>query len=293
MTDLFAFETASSFLLMQNKIWVITGVSSGFGKHLAQEAAKLGNTVIGTVRKTEQLTEVDNLVTGKTFGYLLDVNNHAQVTEVIHQVLNKFGAIDVLVNNAGYGLTAAVEEASMDEVRQQMETNFFGALAVTQAALPVMRKQQSGHIVQISSQAGVSANAALGIYNASKFALEGFSEALYKEVLPLGIKVTLVEPGPFKTAWAGGSMKFGEKTIDAYKDTAGKIKNMLQQINGNQPGDPVAGSLAIIKMVASTNPPMRLALGKIAVDTLRKKAEWIKQDVADWEAVSVSADYKN
>jgi short-subunit dehydrogenase len=276
----------------QQKIWIITGVSSGFGKHLAEEAAKLGYTVIGTVRQQEQLTAIDNLVKNKTFGYLLDVNNHQQVNEVIQAVHQKFGSIDVLVNNAGYGLTGAIEEASIQEARDQMETNFFGALAVTQAVLPIMRKQQSGHIVQISSQAGFSATPGLGIYNASKFALEGFSEALFKEVLPLGIKVTLVEPGPFRTAWAGASMKFTEKTIDSYNETAGKIKQFLAQINGNQPGDPIAGSHSIIKVVESTNPPLRLALGKIAVDTLRKKADWVKQEVADWEQVSVDADYK-
>jgi short-subunit dehydrogenase len=277
----------------QNKVWFITGVSTGFGRQLAAEAAKLGNTVIGTVRKQEQLEEVNALVKEKTFGYLLDVNDHTQVNEVITAVLQKFGKIDVLVNNAGYGLTAAVEEASMDEVRAQMETNFFGALAVTQAVLPIMRKQKSGHIIQISSQAGVSANPALGIYNASKFALEGFSEALYKEVLPLGIKVTLVEPGPFRTAWAGASMKFAAKHIADYDETAGKIKQMLANINGNQPGDPVAGAHSIIKVVESDNPPLRLALGKIAVETLRKKADWIKQEVDAWEQVSVDADFKN
>jgi NAD(P)-dependent dehydrogenase (short-subunit alcohol dehydrogenase family) len=277
----------------QNKIWFITGVSSGFGRELAVAAAKLGNTVIGTVRQEAQIGSVNELVNNKTFGYLLDVNNHTQVNEVIQAVAEKFGRIDVLVNNAGYGLTGAVEEASMAEVRDQMETNFFGALAVTQTVLPIMRKQKSGHIIQISSQAGISANPALGIYNASKFALEGFSEALYKEVLPLGIKVTLVEPGPFRTAWAGGSMKFTAKHIDAYEETAGKMKQFLASINGHQPGDPAAGAQSIIKIVEVENPPLRLALGKKAVETLRAKANWIKEEVAAWEQVSVDADYKN
>lgn len=277
----------------QNKIWLITGVSSGLGRHLAEEAAKSGNTVIGTVRKSAQIPAVNSLVNGKTFGYLLDVNDHQQVKNTIDEVIQKFGKIDVLVNNAGYGLMGAIEETSMQEARDQMETNFFGALAVTQTVLPYMRKQQSGHIVQISSQAGIAANHGLGIYNASKFALEGFSEALYKEVLPLGIKVTLVEPGPFRTEWAGASMKFTKRTIDAYADTAGKLKQYIQSISGNQPGDPIAGSHSIMKIVASENSPLRLALGKIAVETLRKKADWIKQEVAEWEQVSADADYKN
>lgn len=279
-------------MLAQNKVWFITGVSSGLGRHLAEEVAKMGNTVIGTVRKMEQLTGIDELVKGKTFGYLLDVNDHQQVQKVIGEVAEKFGKIDVLVNNAGYGLMGAIEETSMQEARDQMETNFFGALAVTQAVLPFMRKHQSGHIVQISSQAGIAANHGLGIYNASKFALEGFSEALYKEMLPLGIKVTLVEPGPFRTEWAGASMKFAEKTIDAYAETAGKLKQYIKSISGNQPGDPVAGSHSIMKIVAAENPPLRLALGKLAVETLRKKADWIKQEVAEWEQVSADADYK-
>lgn len=276
-----------------NKIWLITGVSSGLGKHLLEEVAKNGDIAIGTVRKAEQLTTINSLVPGKTFGFILDVNDHLQVSEVIGAVEKQFGKIDVLVNNAGYGLMGAIEEVTMTEAREQMETNFFGALAVTQAVLPIMRQQKSGHIVQISSQAGISANHGLGIYNASKFALEGFSEALQKEVLPLGIKVTLVEPGPFRTLWAGPSMKFATKTIDDYKDTAGKLKNYIQQISGNQPGDPIAGAHAIMKIVAAENPPLRLALGKIAVETLRKKADWIKQEVSDWEQVSAGADYKN
>ncbi|UEG50935.1 SDR family NAD(P)-dependent oxidoreductase [Ferruginibacter lapsinanis] len=280
-------------MIAQNKVWFITGVSSGLGRHLAEEVAKSGNIVIGTVRKQEQLAGINDLLKGKTFGYLLDVNDHQQVNETIHAVVNEFGQIDVLVNNAGYGLMGAIEETSMEEARAQMETNFFGALAVTQAVLPVMRKQGSGHIVQISSQAGISANHGLGIYNASKFALEGFSEALYKEVLPLGIKVTLVEPGPFRTEWAGASMKFAEKTIEAYADTAGRLKQYIQSISGNQPGDPIAGAHSIMKIVAAENPPLRLALGKLAVETLRKKADWIKQEVADWEKVSADADYKN
>ncbi len=278
---------------MTQKIWLITGVSSGFGKQLAELAAQRGNTVIGTIRKTEQLEAVNQLVPGKTFGYLLDVNNHAQVKEVVDAVTEKFGRIDVLVNNAGYGFCGAIEEASEQDVREQMETNFFGAYAVTQAVLPGMRAQKSGHILQISSQAGINSSPGLGVYNASKYALEGFSEALYHEGAPLGIKVTIVEPGPFRTEWAGGSMKYPTRTIEAYVPTAGRIRQILSNVNGNQPGDPVKGSEAIIHITEVENPPLRLALGKIAVDTIRKKLDWVSKEITAWEKLSVSADYNN
>ncbi len=276
-----------------HNIWFITGVSSGFGRHLAEVAAKKGHTVIGTVRKPEQVEQVNQLVPGKTFGVVLDVNNHAQVQEVIGAVATQYGKIDVLVNNAGYGFCGAIEEASEEEVRAQMETNFFGAYAVTQAVLPVMRRQKKGHILQISSQAGINSTAGLGVYNASKFALEGFSEALYHEVAPLGIKVTLVEPGPFKTEWAGGSMKFPEQTLEDYIPTAGRTRTLLSNINGHQPGDPVKGAEAILHITETETPPLRLPLGKTAVEVIRKKLDWVSREITTWESLSKGADYSS
>ncbi len=275
---------------MENKIWLITGVSTGLGLHLAEQVSRQGFTVIGTVRKNEQIEHINAILPGKTFGYLLDVNNHKQVEDLLKSVVEKFGRIDVLVNNAGYGYVGAIEEASMQDVREQMETNFFGALAVTQAVLPVMRKQKSGHIIQISSQAGVSSAPGLGIYNASKYALEGFSEALYKEVAPLGIYVTLVEPGPFRTEWAGRSLKHATAIIDDYIATAGKVKQNLALANGKQQGSPVKAAEAIIEIVASDNPPLRLPLGRPAVDSIRKKLEWVTNEINEWEHVSVNTD---
>ena len=278
---------------MENKVWLITGVSSGFGKQLATLAAKKGANVIGTVRNSAQIETVNALEKGKSFGYLLDVNNHKQVNELIKEVEARFGKIDVLVNNAGYGFCGAIEEASEKDVRDQMETNFFGAYAVTKAVLPIMRKQRSGHIIQISSQAGINSSPGLGVYNASKFALEGFSEALYHELAPLGIKVSIVEPGPFRTDWAGGSMKFPEAIIEDYLPTAGKIKQILSNVNGVQPGDPIKGAEAIIHITEIETPPLRLALGKIAVDTIRRKLEWVGKELTQWETLSIGADYKN
>jgi NAD(P)-dependent dehydrogenase (short-subunit alcohol dehydrogenase family) len=274
-----------------SKIVFITGVSSGFGRDMAAEAAKAGHTVVGTVRKQEQVAGVDGIAEGKTFGYVLDVNEHDKVKEVLQQVVDRFGRLDVVINNAGYGLMGAIEETSMEEARQQMETNFFGALAVTQAALPYMRQQQSGHIIQFSSIAGLASSPGLGIYNASKFALEGFSEALYLELAPLGIKVTIVEPGPFRTQWAGGSMKFTSQVIPDYEQTAGKVKSFLGSISGNQPGDPIRGAQAVLKVIDAENPPLRLLLGKSAIDRAKGKLDMIKKDIDTWEAVGLSADF--
>jgi len=274
-----------------SKTIFITGVSSGFGKDMAAEAARQGYTVIGTVRREEQLQEVDKLSPGRTFGYLLDVNEHDNVASLLQSVIERFGRIDVLINNAGYGLMGAVEETSMVEARMQMETNFFGALAVTQAVLPYMRRSGSGHIVQFSSIAGLASSPGLGLYNASKFALEGMSEALYLELKPLGIKLTIVEPGPFRTNWAGGSMKFTEAHISDYADTAGKLQEYIKGINGSQPGDPVKGAQAVLEILKVENPPLRLLLGKSAIDRAKAKIESIRTEIQHWEALGLSADF--
>ena len=279
---------------MSNKVWFITGVSTGIGRELAEQAALAGNTVIGTVRKQDQIEGVNNLVNGKTFGYILDVNDHAKVTEVITEVSTKFGKIDVLVNNAGYGLFGGIEEVTMQECRDQMETNFFSALAVTQAVLPIMRAQKSGHIFQVSSIAGLTGTPGLGIYNASKHALEGFTEALYHELEGFNIKVTLVEPGPFRTLWAGASMKTSEHEIAAYRNTrVGRTKELMAARNGVQPGDPIKAALAIIKISETENPPLRLALGKIAIGAIQGKIALLTKELTTWETLSASADFDN
>lgn len=276
-----------------SKIIFITGVSSGFGQELIKEAAAAGYTAIGTVRKQEQLEEINNISKGKTFGYLLDVNHHDKVTETLQQVVDKFGRLDVVINNAGYGLMGAIEETSMDEARQQMETNFFGALAVTQAAIPHMRKQGGGHIIQFSSVAGLLGTPGVGLYNASKFALEGMSEALRLEVAPFNIHVTIVEPGPFRTLWAGASMKFTEKQLDGYEETAHKTKTTITGYSGAQPGDPVKGSQAVLKLIEEEKPPLRLVLGKLALQRARTKIKLLEDDFNAYESVSNSVDFDN
>ncbi len=279
-------------MITSSKIWLITGVSGGLGRALALQAAQNGDIVFGTLRKPEQIDEFNDLVHGKTFGIQLDVNKHDQIGPVLTHILDQFGKLDVLVNNAGYGLFGAVEEVSMTEARAQMETNFFGALAVTQAVLPIMRNQRSGHIIQISSIAGISSNPGLGLYNASKFALEGLTEALALETKDLNIKITLVEPGPFRTDWAGASSIRSDKIIPEYDSTAGERIRILNGISGKQPGDPVKAAKAIITIVNSDTPPLRLALGKIAIDIIRNKIKRLGRDLDEWEQLSADTDFE-
>lgn len=278
-------------MIDNSRIWLITGVSGGLGRALAREAALQGDIVFGTLRQPAQVEEFNNLVHGKTFGLELDVNDHPRIEVMVAHILDQFGKIDVLVNNAGYGLFGAIEEVSMEEARAQMETNFFGALAVTQAVLPGMRRRHSGHIVQISSMAGVRANMGMGLYNASKFALEGFSEALALETEPLNIKVTIVEPGPFRTEWAGASSARSKKIIEDYEGTSGQMIKTINSYSGTQPGDPVKGAQAIIKAVNSEKPPLRLALGNVALDAIRKKLASMEENYREWEAVTLDTSF--
>ena len=279
-------------MITSSRIWLITGVSGGLGRALALTAAQSGDIVFGTLRKPGQIDEFNDLVHGKTFGIQLDVNKHDQIGPLITHIIDQFGKIDVLVNNAGYGLFGAVEEVTMGEAREQMETNFFGALALTQAVLPVMRSQKSGHILQISSIAGLSANPGLGLYNASKFALEGFTEALALETKHLNIHVTLVEPGPFRTDWAGSSSVRSAKIIPEYDSIAGERIRIINGLNGKQPGDPVKAAKAIISIVKSDKPPLRLALGKIAVDVIRNKMRLMELELGQWEELSVNTGFE-
>lgn len=278
-------------MISSSRIWLITGVSSGIGRALALQAARNGDIVFGTLRKSDQVQVFNDLVHGKTFGMELDVNDHRQISLVITHILDQFGRIDVLVNNAGYGLFGAVEEVSMEEARQQMETNFFAVLALSQAVLPIMRNQRSGHIIQISSMSGVCANSGTGLYNASKFALEGMSEALAIEVKHLNIRLTLVEPGPFRTDWAGSSSVRSNNSIEDYRTGAGERINLLQSNSGKQPGDPVKAAKAIIRLVNSDNPPLRLVLGKVALDAIRGKFKLVEEELSEWEAITLNTSF--
>jgi NAD(P)-dependent dehydrogenase (short-subunit alcohol dehydrogenase family) len=281
-------QTASPAPQQSPRIWLITGVSSGFGQHLVEQALAAGDFVVGTVRKAEQLQAFQERYPDRAQAVLMDVNDHAQVAKAVQEIVQRHGRIDVLVNNAGYGLFGAIEEVSMAEARAQMETNFFGALAVTQAVLPIMRAQKSGRIVQISSMAGLRSGPGYGIYNASKHALEGFSEALALEVEPLGIKVILVEPGPFRTHWAGGSSQTAAVSIADYAPTAHARINQIQGYSGNQPGDPAKGAQLIVQVVGTANPPLRLPLGQIAIEQIRNKMAQVLADLKVYEAESIA-----
>jgi NAD(P)-dependent dehydrogenase (short-subunit alcohol dehydrogenase family) len=275
------------------KVWLITGASSGFGAELTKAIVEKGDQVAATFRKAEQASSFSQQHEGKGLGIVLDVTETEKIPAAIQQTIDRFKRIDVLVNNAGYGTIGAIEEFSLEEIRAQMETNFFGAVAITKAMLPLMRQQHSGHIVQISSQAGFRATAGFGIYNASKFALEGFSEALAQEAAPFGIKVTIVEPGPFRTQFLGGSMKKAQNKIEAYQNTlVGQMYQYQQQMNGKQEGDPVKAAIAIVDYVQSNKESLRLPLGKVTIQGMRAKLAAVEKDIAANEAIALSTVYQ-
>ncbi len=265
--------------MMKNNIWFITGISSGLGKAIAQTVMEQGDFVIGTFRNQNQVDTFNSQHQDKALALVLDITNSEQIDSTFQLIKQKFGRIDVLVNNAGFGFAGAIEETSTEEVRNVFEANFFGTLKLTQTFLPLFRKQRSGHIIQISSHGGFKAFAGFGIYNASKFALEGFSEALAQEIAPLGIKLTIVQPGPFRTAFAGTSFRQANTSIEDYANTAGIFKEKIQQVNGKQEGDPEKGAKAIYDITTLDKPPLRLPLGKIALLTLTSKLESVKADI--------------
>ncbi|AKD05140.1 oxidoreductase [Pontibacter korlensis] len=278
---------------MADKVWFITGVSSGFGRVLAEEAARRGDKVIGTVRQHRQLEEFNAISPGNSFAYIMDVTNPDGVKATVDAAVKHLGQIDVLVNNAGFGFLGAVEEATVQEFREVMETNFFGAVQVTQAVLPYMREQGSGNILQMSSAAGFRSTQGFGVYNASKFALEGMSEALAQEVAPLGIKVSIIEPGPFRTNFAGSSIKCAKKELPAYEKTAHVFKNTILGYSGEQDGDPVKAAQVLLQVVDSDNPPLRLPLGSIAYEAVRKKLAQVEQNLSDWENIATKTSFND
>ncbi|WP_298146630.1 oxidoreductase [Flavobacterium sp.] len=276
---------------MKNKIWFITGISSGLGKALAQTVIGQGDFVIGTFRNQTQADIFNNEHKDDALGLILDVTKSEEIGKVFETIKHKFGKIDLLVNNAGFGFAGAIEETSNEETREIFEANFFGALQVTQMALPIFREQKSGHIIQISSHGGFKAFQGFGIYNASKFAVEGFSESLAQEIAPLGIKLTIVEPGPFRTNFAGDNFRQAEKKIDDYNETAGVFRQRIKGVDGKQEGDPTKASKAIFDITNLENPPLRLPLGKIAIASLTAKLDCVTKDLNDFKTVAESVVY--
>ncbi|MCF8199259.1 MAG: oxidoreductase [Sulfuritalea sp.] len=270
-------------------VWFITGCSTGFGRELTRVLLARGNSVVVTARNPATLEEFASHENALVVA--LDVTAASQIADAVRQAVTRFGHIDVLVNNAGYGYLSAIEEGEDAEVRAMFEANVFGLADMTKAVLPGMRKQRSGHIVNISSMAGLVGYPGIGYYNATKFAVEGLSEALAKETAPLGIKVTIVEPGPFRTEWAGRSLKVPKNAIADYADSAGARRDAIQGYSGTQPGDPVRAVEAIIKAVESDEPPLHLILGRPAFDAASLKFKEFSAEMEKWRDVSLGADY--
>ena len=276
------------------KTWFITGASSGLGEALSKAVLAKGDMAVATFRKKEQAEAFTAMAKENGLGLVLDITHTDAIQPALHEAIDKFGRIDVLVNNAGYGTIGAIEEFSLEEIRAQMETNFFGAVAVTKAALPILREQGSGYIVQVSSQSGFRASAGFGIYNASKFALEGFSEALAQEVQPFGIKVVIVEPGPFRTQFLDSSAKTPSAHIEAYAKTpVAQMYQYMERMNGKQEGDPEKGAQAIVDYIHSNREPLRLPLGKTTIQGMRSKLAAVEKDIAANEAISISTVFES
>jgi len=286
-----AFDPATPASAQPPKVWFITGASTGFGRLLAEEVLRQGGKVIATARSLDKVADLEEKHPGQARAYALDVTDPAQVVSIVAQASACFAPVDVLVNNAGFGLAGAIEEATEDEFMPIFETNVFGLIRVTRAFLPRMRERGSGHIVNLSSIGGLIAMPGWGFYNSSKFAVEGFSEALAAELEPLGIHVTIVEPGAFRTDFLGRSGTEAAERIPDYDSTAGKTREYFHTQAGKQPGDPQRAVEAIITAVNSPEPPLHLLLGNAALGRFRKHlAAW--SDTLDrWQHLTTGADF--
>jgi NAD(P)-dependent dehydrogenase (short-subunit alcohol dehydrogenase family) len=275
---------------IMGKNWLITGVSSGIGRSLAEAALAGGHVVAGTVRKPEQIAEFEKLSPGRAKAVTLDVTKADGILSGVGAAANALGGrIDVLVNNAGWGLVGAIEETSEEEARDVFEVNFFGQFNVTRAVLPIMRAQGSGHILAASAVGGFTGVAGLGVYSAAKAAVDVMNEALAQEVEVFGIKVTVVTLGIFRTNFASSSLEQTASVMTEYAETpAVQFRRFIGGLAGKQPNDPARGARAILKGVAAENPPLHLALGGDALGIIRKKIAGLQQDIAVWEATSAS-----
>ncbi|MBI1262573.1 MAG: SDR family NAD(P)-dependent oxidoreductase [Rhizobiales bacterium] len=271
--------------------WLITGVSSGFGRAIAEAALAEGDMVFGTVRKSEDKVAFEELAPDRAIGCMMDVRDVVGVSNAVKMAQGDDEGIDVLVNNAGYGLMGAIEEVSMDEVRQQMGVNLMGPINMIQAVLPDMRKRKSGHIINITSISGLATWHGMGIYSASKFALEAIGETLAEEVNPLGIKVTNVEPGAFKTDFSGRSISLAKEQIEDYDATAHVAVKMMSAEDHEEAGDPRKAAQAILAIVAAEEPPLHLMLGKDALYYFNRKNEALIAEIEKWKPLTLSTDF--
>lgn len=273
-----------------NKIWFVTGSSRGLGRVMVETILAAGDKVVATARKPEDLADLAKVHGDKICRVKLDVTSLDDVKAAVAIALGTFGRIDIVVNNAGYGFNGAFEEMTPDEFKGQIDTNFGGVVNVTREMLPLLRKQGSGHIIQITSIGGRMAFPGFSGYHAAKFAVEGLSEALAQEIKPLGLKLTIVEPGGFRTDWASSSMAFA-KPIDAYTPTVGVIRDYLEKRGGQQPGDPHKAAVAILKIVNLEEPPLRLPLGNDAMAFLRAGYKASNEELERWAEITQSTDF--
>ncbi len=274
---------------MTQKTFLITGSSTGLGRAIVEAAIGAGHRVMATARDIRAIIDLERHNVCHVTD--LDITDAENVRRVIAEVVELWGTIDVIINNAGYGLIGAVEECSDEQIRRNIETNFFGPLQVIRAALPILRAQKSGHIINISAAAAISNYPGFGIYGGAKAALELMSESLRAELAPLGIKVTLVQPGPFRTDFITRSLDKAEKHIPDYAATSGKFAQLLAAMNGKQPGDPARAAKAILAVVDSDTPPMRLVLGKYANDKSRRRAADAEKERTNWEPIGLPTEF--
>jgi NAD(P)-dependent dehydrogenase (short-subunit alcohol dehydrogenase family) len=271
------------------RVWFVTGASRGFGLEIARQVLERGDALVATARDPRQVTKALARSTGSLLVLALDVTDEAQANAAVHESVARFGRIDVLVNNAGRGLLGAVEEATGDEVRATFDTNVFGLLTITRAVLPVMREQRAGRILNVGSVGGFTASVGWGVYCATKFAVEGLSEALHDELAPLGIAVTVVEPGAFRTDFLdGSSLHRVSRPIADYAATAGRTRTWADETNHAQLGDPAKAAAAMIAIATGANPPLRLQLGSDCVVRVETKLAHVANELDRWRSLAMS-----
>jgi NAD(P)-dependent dehydrogenase (short-subunit alcohol dehydrogenase family) len=274
-----------------SKTFLITGVGGGLGRAFAEEALAAGHLVAGTVRKPDQIAEFQALAPGRATGLLLEVTDDTAVTRVVGEVEDRVGPVDVLISNAGYGVEGTVEESSMEELRRQFDVNVFGTVAAIKAVLPSMRRRRTGHIVTVSSMAGLTALPGVAFYGASKFAVEGIAGSLAQEVAAFGIHVTSLALGSFRTDWAGRSMTRVPRTIPDYDTVFEPIRAARQAKDGNQTGDPARAAKALLAVLDADRPPVHLVLGADAVQLIEQGQERLSHDISAWAHLTHSTSY--
>ncbi|MGG4130507.1 oxidoreductase [Paenibacillus illinoisensis] len=278
---------------LEKKVWFITGCSTGFGRQIAVQAIEAGYKVVVTARRVEQIQDIVSGHEENTLALPLDVTNDDQIKDAVQQTIDKFGRIDVLVNNAGIGYFSSVEESLEEETRRMFEINFWGLMHMTNVVLPHMRAQKSGHIINFSSIGGLTSFPTLGYYHATKYAVEGISESLAKELTPFNIAVTLIEPSGFRTDWGGRSSVKTDTQIPELKDSfVGQMLQGVQQNGGQESGNPVKAAAAVIKVVETPSPPLRLLLGKAAYQAATHKFTGLLSDIEEWKEITLNADFE-